>query len=281
MLLTTRNSVRVAVNFAKTQSFALARGVCQFSIRAYDSTSKNKPDLSLAEKTDLLGMLDNQTSDLPGILPLVVNMPMIIKTNIDTELGVCNGTMAFLSWVVLDEHELRPGENTDYVAPGAICHFKCMPKCVIVRIPMSSDELNTFPQFPGLDHGEFLVYPMTKTFQYFTKLNGVKTSKTIYRRQFPLLPGWAMTGYCAQGKTFTRAIIDLATCTGRYAGKANPADAYVLLSRVKSLLGVALLRPFDKMVLRSPPCASLKTGIKRLQTLEQNTLAKPLSVLDS
>ena len=178
--------------------------------------------------------------------------------------------MAFLSRVVLNEHEVPPGDNTVYVAPGGIHHFKCMPKCVIVRISLSPDQENSFPDFPGLNHGEFPIYPITKSFQYFTKVNGVKTSKTIYRKQFPLLPGWAMTGYCAQGKTFTRAIIDLATCTGRYAGKANPADAYVLLSRVKSLSGVALLRPFDRMVLRSPPCAFLKTEI---------ALTKPLPVL--
>ena len=67
------------MNFAKTKSFTVARGVCQFSIRAFDATPKNKPDLTLAEKIDLLGMLDNKTSDLPGVLPLVMDMPLVIK----------------------------------------------------------------------------------------------------------------------------------------------------------------------------------------------------------
>lgn len=154
-----------------------------------------------------------------------------------------------------------------------------MPKCLVVRVDLTDDELQIFPAFPGLAHGEFPVYPMQKQFSYFFKLNGMKTSKTIYRKQFPVLPGWAMTGYCAQGKTFSRAIVDLATCTGRFAGKHNRADAYVLLSRLKTLNGVALLRPFQKNILRSPQSASLTREIQRLKQLEEITLLKSFSVL--
>ena len=56
-----------------------------------------------------------------------------------------------------------------------------------------------------------------------------------------------MTGYCAQGQTFKRAILDLARPPGAAGG--TDSDVYVLLSRLKTLDGLVLLRPFAKTVL--------------------------------
>ena len=63
------------------------------------------------------------------------------------------------------------------------------------------------------------------------------------------MPGYAITGYTAQGQTFEKAIIDLKVPEGPYCGPSNPADLYVLLSRMKRRKGLLVLRPFQPKVL--------------------------------
>lgn len=47
------------------------------------------------------------------------------------------------------------------------------------------------------------------------------------------------TGHKSQGQTYEKVVVDLKTCRGS-------AAPYVMLSRVKSLDGLCILRPFDK-----------------------------------
>ena len=57
-----------------------------------------------------------------------------------------------------------------------------------------------------------------------------------------LSPGYNLTGYVIQGSTLQQACADLQKPPH---GLMSPADAYVILSREKSLSGLFILRPFD------------------------------------
>ncbi|KAJ6459329.1 hypothetical protein C8R45DRAFT_752308, partial [Mycena sanguinolenta] len=55
--------------------------------------------------------------------------------------------------------------------------------------------------------------------------------------QLPLIPAFAFTSHNAQGRSLDVCCIDLASCT-------SIQSAYVMLSRVRRLTGLCILRPF-------------------------------------
>ncbi|KAJ7241208.1 hypothetical protein B0H12DRAFT_986618, partial [Mycena haematopus] len=57
------------------------------------------------------------------------------------------------------------------------------------------------------------------------------------RSQLPLIPAFAFTSHNAQGRSLDVCCIDLASCP-------TIQSAYVMLSRVRSLKGLCVLRPF-------------------------------------
>jgi hypothetical protein len=86
-----------------------------------------------------------------------------------------------------------------------------------------------------------------------------------------LLPGYALTGYTAQGGTFTKAVLDLATPTGKGVGKIDPSDIYVLLSRMKTRKGLLILRKFNMSVLINKRNTHLHQELTRLTSILSNT----------
>ena len=104
-VITTRNAVRVAINFSKATVHAKRSKQKLVILMARDRTSEKAGPLTLEQRKRLLHKLDNKTENLPGMLPLVPNMPMVVKGNIATELGICNGTRCFFSKIVLHPDE--------------------------------------------------------------------------------------------------------------------------------------------------------------------------------
>ena len=153
--------------------------------------------------------------------------------------------------------------------------LKHQPIMITVTIPNPK-----FKKFPGLSDGEYPIYPTTKSFEFIQYIDGTKISQTIQRTQFPLIPGYAITGYKAhQGATFEQAILDLKSpAEGKGVGPVNPADAYVLLSRMKTRAGLLILRPFQKELLCRAPDAHMIREIARLQDVE--TRNTPFVIMD-
>ncbi len=60
---------------------------------------------------------------------------------------------------------------------------------------------------------------------------------------------YALTDYKCQGKTYCNAIIDLRAPPG---AQTDPHSPYVLLSRLKSMDGLLILRSFDLDVFNKP-----------------------------
>ena len=260
-ILVTRNLLRSMINFSFSKSFASSMGVKPVICRSIDTRSKNPIPFTLIERLDLWHMLDNKTGNLIGMMPFVPNMPLLIKENIATELGIFNGTRCTFSRLVL--HPDEPQFDLEAHSVEKTQHWlQRMPLYIVVNIPKSQNGEWKFKQFPGLALGEFPIFPRQESIPHF--LNGSKQKQFFRRSQFPVLPGYAMTGYAAQGQTFTEgAIVDLSTPPLK-RGKSDPADSYVLLSRLRSLIGLLILRPFLKSDLCTTPSSYIFAEIRRL-----------------
>src|SRR6266446_91596 len=95
--------------------------------------------------------------------------------------------------------------------------------CTYVHIPNSG--ISAY----GLPNDIIPIVPVLTTFHYKQR-NGLQFN--ISRRQLPLLPAYAFTDYKVQGQSMDYAVIDLTHCY-------SLQSVYVMLSRVKSLKGVA------------------------------------------
>ncbi|KAF8990436.1 hypothetical protein BDQ17DRAFT_1255829 [Cyathus striatus] len=87
----------------------------------------------------------------------------------------------------------------------------------------------------------------------------------VKRSQLPLVPAFAITAHKSQGKTLPKAIVDLQNCRGS-------ESPYVMLSRVKSLSGLLILRPFEFARICSRPSQDLRKEFQRLTILNNKTL---------
>ena len=198
-IIVLRNSVRIAINYAKTKSHAVSNGIAQIVCLAIDAlpTSQEQPSPALRQK--LWHLPDNKCEDLTGMLSFVPDMPLIIKQNLATELGICNGTICTFSRLILHPDQvtqpINPKSNT-----GDPIYLRFMPLMLIVKVKNPK-----FTQFEGLEVGEFPIFPVSKAFQPSFK----KDHPSVNRTQFPVLPAYAITGYAAQGATFEKSILDL------------------------------------------------------------------------
>ncbi len=83
---------------------------------------------------------------------------------------------------------------------------------------------------------------------------------TIGRSQLPLLPSFAMTSYRSQGATMSQVKVDLQS-------SASIQDAYVMLSRVKTLDGLIILRGFNHLKLKNHINQRLRRELDRITKL--------------
>ncbi len=110
---------------------------------------------------------DHKTADLSGMLPCVPNMPMVIKANIATELGICNGIRCTLSRIIM-----HPNQQPLDIASisGEECFIngsKTQPLMIIVKIKDPKIE-----QFVGLAIDELPIYSHTSTFDLIYSVEG-------------------------------------------------------------------------------------------------------------
>ncbi|CAF4990080.1 unnamed protein product [Rotaria sp. Silwood1] len=146
----------------------------------------------------LLSIPDNKTEGLPGYLPIVKNMPVLITHNIATELHISNGSIGRLVCLVMDPDE-NSYDNNDIDDPNfpnnAIYIRK--PLYTLVEIPQS--KLSS--SLTGLQPTIIPIMPEQKTIKVDIKglmspsqkkLLNNKKNITICRTQLPIVPAYTL-----------------------------------------------------------------------------------------
>ncbi|CAF4825239.1 unnamed protein product, partial [Rotaria socialis] len=255
-ILVFRNEIRTQLNHKAVSHKAQQTGQTPIVCVAQD-TCKGKPieDRALIKK--LLELSDSKTEHLPGLLPLVPGMPVILTQNIAIELGLINGVNGIFRQLVYQEDSVSTDIISEEFSKNA--RYVHRPLYALVEISKSKIECNLEQLQPKLvpipvmeqtfrvDIGDML--PKDKK----PKSNR-KTLLSIKRRALPLVPAYCITTHKSQGQTLNKVVIDL-----KLPNETDDiAAVYVPLSRV----------------LLIKPSKSQLTEIERLDKLYLETQAR-------
>ncbi|CAF1541612.1 unnamed protein product [Rotaria sordida] len=232
-----------------------------------------KPVDDLRLRKAILELRDNKTEHLPGYLPLVPGMPVLLTENIATELGLSNGTRGSFRQLVYDE----PPEDVRYHSQNFPPNLKFItqPKYALVEFPSCKlDEklaqlsskivpIAVSEQTFLFDAKELLPENVAKA----AKINKKTTKLTVKRKALPLISPYSMTTHKSQGQTLDKIIVDLVMPPG----PLKLASVYVPLSRVKRLDGLLIIRPFEFATLQVKPSTAQIEKLKIVDRIAQNT----------
>ncbi|KAF5326514.1 hypothetical protein D9611_000713 [Ephemerocybe angulata] len=242
-IIVSNNAAKDALNERAALAFAQRTGR---ELHWYYATdTRLRQPIGDSKLRDYLHSLDSgRTGHRQGRVPLVVGMPVMVMQNFDVEGGIVNGTTGTLKRVRyrLDDDGLRHAIS-----------------CVVDSPAITADVL------PGLEASCAAVLEDTIDLRFVNPYSGKRC--TIKRTQLPISPGFAMTAHKAQGKTFERAIVDLTCCIGTEA-------PYVMVSRVKSLSGLLVLRAFSKQKITCRQSQETRDEMKRLESFRLKTVVE-------
>jgi hypothetical protein len=267
-----RNEIRTQINNKAAIHNATQMGHTPMVCVAQD-TCKGKAieDPILLKK--LLELSDSKTEHLPGLLPFVPGMPVILTQNIATELGLINGINGIFRQLVYHEDSVSTGNlsemfpnNTQYVRRpiyALIDIVKSKIECKLQDLQPKLIPIPLIEQTFQVDVGDLI--PKDKK-----PKSNQKTVLSIKRSALPLVPAYCITTHKSQGQTLSKVVIDL-----KLPSETDDiAAVYVPLSRVRRLVDLAILRPFDYKVLLMKPSKSQVTEMERLDQLFLKTRSR-------
>ena len=199
-----------------------------------------RPGQSDARTISKLG--SSTSDDSMGRLPLFCGMKVMVTENIAFSNRVVNGAEG-----VIEDIQYSVGDDGHRTADA-----------VYIRIRgagLITDEL-----------GDDIVpiFPVTSSFKWKVKVGSDVIERTVTRVQLPIVPAYAFTDYKSQGRSVSCAIVDLTSARSLEA-------AYVMLSRVRSLDGLAILRHFPPDKVLGRPSQEIREELARLDRLDELT----------
>jgi hypothetical protein len=269
-VLVFRNEVRAIINNLSAFEHSTRSNQLPTAIVANDQVRRH--DIDNAEiGRFLLCLPDNKTEGLPGYLPIIPNMPVLITHNIATELHISNGSIGRLVKVVYEDEE----QSYDVTA---MSNPTFPSNTVYVRKPLYAlvqlQQCKLASALTDLQPTIIPIVPEQKTIKVDLKsclfpaqkrLLQNKTTITITRCQLPLIPAYALTTHKCQGKTLESGVIDIVPPP---YSKPDLAQTYVPISRFTSLEAMAILRPFPRSILNQKPHPDVKAELQRLQSID-------------
>lgn len=270
-----RNELRTELNNLAVVNKAYEMGLTPTVVVATDTIKAKRPiDLPDLSKR-LLALPDNKTEHLPGYLPLVPGMPVLLQENIACELGLSNGTRGIFRELVFG-NSLAPTTGSEEKKFTVDTIFVRNAQYALVEIPTLK-----MRKLHSLDPFIVPIPVIEKTFEVnldklycdkgrITKVlsqKKLKTNITVKRKALPLIPAYSITTHKSQGQTLPKIVIDL----NMPPGAVEVASAYVPLSRVKKLEDLVILQDFSIDVLRVKPSRGQIDELKRLANLFEQT----------
>lgn len=213
-------------------------------VHIYHSTDIfQKQHVKAKLKEILWNISSTDDSDTMGKLQLFPGMRVMVTENLAFGHGIVNGSEG----IIQDIKYYTKADNKRYLKVVYVFFENCMM------------------HIPGLDKGVVPIFPSKTYLKVNIKLTGFDnyTKLSFTRVQVPLVPAYCYTDYKSQGRTLEKIIVDLFTARGQ--------GVYVMLSRVKTLKGLLILRwfPATKIYQRLPE--ELRQELSRLEQLADKT----------
>ncbi|KZV62854.1 hypothetical protein PENSPDRAFT_590744 [Peniophora sp. CONT] len=234
--------MRDAVNRRIVHTLAADKGLVVRYLCARDRIGRQNVSYELQQKFRRLRSA--KSGELLGAIPYFKNMKVMVTENTDMVHSTVNGREGVLLAVTHQEDE----------------HGDLYAVCAYVHIEGCGMKLE------GLPADVVPIYPVRHTFQYKVGRGKDARHVSVSREQLPILPAYAYTDYKSQGRSLDRVIVDIAGCK-------DLQSVYVMLSRVKRLDGLALLRrfPYAKFAALSLR-HDAKVEMERIERLHDTTL---------
>jgi hypothetical protein len=181
---------------------------------------------------------DRFTSGIPGLLPLVLNLPVRFMDGIgrvERDMGIFKHTRGFLrGWDVEAEEEQRLKESSE---PEVVFHRR--PLRLHIEVPTAS------AQVPKVDGKRIFTLKVQQKQWSLDKAGNVK----ITRFGFPIVPDFGGTAHAYCGSTLEACLGDLLP----WYQKPQMADmlkAYIIKSRIRSADNLLLVQPYSPHLFR-------------------------------
>ncbi|KAJ3474768.1 hypothetical protein NLI96_g12263 [Meripilus lineatus] len=182
------------------------------------------------------------TSHSAGVLRICKGMPVMLKHNEATEVCATNGAEG----TIVDCHT-REGLYARKAIDTIFVKLVNPPK----NVQIGNLPLNVVP-----------VVPSSKTVS--CPLGPARSFLNVRREQVELLPNFAMSDYCSQGRTRPYNVVDLSTCRLHQS-------IYTCLSRASSLEGTVIIREFSDRLLTCRASSDLRKEFRELEILDYLT----------
>lgn len=257
VLVTSRNVVRDTWNELMLRKKCAIDKKTVYVCPAQD-TCRGAP-AKMYEKCALLAGKKKKKDLLPHELELAIGCKVLITNNVETDLDLTNGARGEVADIILNSDE----PPFDPLAP--IVRLKYAPLCVLVKVARTKAD-----QLDGLDAGVIPIELAEKnyTIKIRNSESGTETTRSIKRRQLPLVLAYAFTDYKAQGQTLPYSLVDIATPPH---GRINLFNLYVALSRSVGRDTIRILRDFDSSLLKTKHDKILMDELDRLRSLSAAT----------
>ena len=234
-----RKRVRDLLNLRLLDHRARAMGA---DVHLYHARDRILGQAVTPDERDILWKLTSSTThDSLGRLPLFPGMRVMVQENLAFTNRVVNGSEGTVRNILYDEINRHR-----------------YPVVVYVHIPGSGKV------HPSAENDVVPIFPETSSFNWLRRTNTGIQQHTVSRVQLPLLPAYAYTDYKSQGRSLDAAVVDPSSAF-------SLQGVYVMLSRVRSMSGLAILRPFAENKLTQRLSQEMRDELNRLERLAEQT----------